>query len=732
MGQNQDRAGDGSESRRIAEVIAERLRDPARREVLKTGAGIAVSLVAGSSTLLAGCGSGGADGGSPAPTPPTGTPGTVSGRPTSLRFTAVPKGLDDSVVVPAGYAADVLLRAGDPLVSSTSEYRNDGTDTAASFQSRFGDGADGVQFFGLGSNGRFNASVSDRALIAVNHELLSENFLHPTGPTVAGGVRTVPSEVQKEFRALGVSIVEIARSGNTWTYRKDSTFGRRIDAVTDMAIAGPAGSSPYMVTKYSPDGSRTRGTVSNCAHGYTPWGTYLACEENWQSYFRRFSGADNPNRSAKEITSLARYGVDGAGQFLWATVTPDTAEDLYGRWNAMVQGPTASQDYRNVPNTFGWVVEIDPFDPASTPRKRTALGRFGHEGAWPAQAQAGKPLVWYMGDDAQDEYIYKYVSTASWDPADAVLGLAAGDKYLSHGKLYVARFNADGTGSWLELSFGANGINPNNASYSFADQADVLVNARLAADVAGATRMDRPEWTAVDPLTGAVYVALTGSATRTLDNTDGANPRYYRDRPTSWGNPNGHILRWLETNGDSAATTFRWDIFLFGARSTADGVNVNISGLTAENDFSMPDSLFFSKSTNICWIHTDDTAYTDVSNCMTLAALPGYVGDGASRTVTNIDSAGRTRAVKTYACHPLGSRLKRFLVGPVQCEMTGFSESPDGKALFVNVQHPGVLTPAAALGNPAFYTSHWPDGGMARPRSATLVITRDDGGAIGV
>jgi secreted PhoX family phosphatase len=721
-----------SASPSIGEVIAERLRDPARREVLKTGAGIAVSLAAGSSTLLAGCGSGGADGAPPAPTPPTGTPGTVSGRPTSLRFNAVPKGLDDTVVLPAGYTATVLLRTGDPLVSSTSEYRNDGTDTAASFQSRFGDGADGVQFFGLGSNGRFNASVSDRALIAVNHELLTENFLHPTGPTVAGGVRTVPSEVQKEFRALGVSIVEIARSGNTWTYRKDSTFGRRIDAVTDMAIAGTAGSSPYMVTKYSPDGSRTRGTVSNCAHGYTPWGTYLTCEENWQSYFRRFSGTDNPNRSAKEITSLARYGVDGAGQFLWATVTPDTAEDLYGRWNAMVQGPTARQDYRNVPNTFGWVVEIDPFDPGSTPRKRTALGRFGHEGAWPAQAQAGKPLVWYMGDDAQNEYIYKYISTASWDPADAALGLAAGDKYLNNGKLYAARFNTDGTGSWLELNFGANGINPNNAAYSFADQADVLVNARLAADVAGATRMDRPEWTAVDPLTGAVYVSLTGNATRTLDSTDGANPRYYQDRLSSWGNPNGHILRWLETNGDSAATTFRWDIFLFGARSTADGVNVNISGLTAENDFSMPDSLFFSKTTTICWIHTDDTAYTDVSNCMTLAALPGYVGDGAARTVTNIDGAGRTRAVKTYACHPLGTRLKRFLVGPVQCEMTGFSESPDGKALFVNVQHPGVLTPAAALGNPAIYTSHWPDGGMARPRSATLVITRDDGGAIGV
>jgi secreted PhoX family phosphatase len=397
----------------------------------------------------------------------------------------------------------------------------------------------------------------------------------------------------------------------------------------------------------------------------------------------------------------------------------------------MALGSSASAYYRNVANTFGWVVEIDPFTPLSTPKKRTALGRFAHEGAWPARAQSGRPLVWYMGCDAQNEYIYKYVSSANWDPADVNGGMAAGDKYLDSGKLYVAKFSADGSGSWIELSLGRNGISSAYAPYPFADQADVLINARFAADAVGGTRMDRPEWAGVDPLTGAVYMTLTNNTSRTLSTVDAANPRYYKDRSQS-GNPNGHIIRWLESSDDPAAATFRWDIFLFGARANADSTNVNVSGLTAENDFSSPDSLYFSPATKICWIHTDDSAYTDVTNCMTLAALPGYVGDGKTRTITNSDASGSTKQVQTSASYPLGARLKRFLVGPVQCEMSGFAESPDGRALFVHVMHPGEGTPASSLGNPSAYTSHWPDGGSARPRSATVVITRSDGGQIGI
>jgi hypothetical protein len=608
-----------------------------------------------------------------------------------------------------------------------------GTDTAESFQSRFGDCGDGMHFFGIGSDGKFSSGVSDRAVLAVNHEYVIPTFLHANGPTVSDArVRTVPSEVQKEFHAQGVSFTEVNRAAdNSWSYRKDSSFNRRVDTATDMVLSGPAGTTPYMVTKYSPNGSRTRGTVSNCGHGHTPWGTYLTCEENWWSYFRRIAALDDPKRTTKELASFARYGVQGEGRELWATVTPDTADNAYGRWNAMVLGSGASADYRNVANTFGWVVEIDPFASLSTPRKRTALGRFAHEGAWPARAQSGKPLVWYMGCDAQNEYIYKYVSSANWDPADVNGGMAAGDKYLDSGKLYVAKFNADGSGNWLELSLGRNGISSAYAPYPFADQADVLINARFAADAAGGTRMDRPEWAGVDPLTGAVYMTLTNNASRTLSTVDAANPRYYKDRSQS-GNPNGHIIRWLESGDDPAAATFRWDIFLFGARANADGTNVNVSGLTAENDFSSPDSLYFSPATKICWIHTDDSAYTDVTNCMTLAALPGYVGDGTTRTIMNTDASGSTKQVQTSASYPLGARLKRFLVGPVQCEMSGFAESPDGRALFVHVMHPGEGTPASSLGTPSAYTSHWPDGGAARPRSATVVITRNDGGQIGV
>ena len=244
-----------------------------------------------------------------------------------------------------------------------------------------------------------------------------------------------------------------------------------------------------MVTKYSATGEKTRGTVNNCANGYTPWATYLTCEENWAGYFRRIAATDDPKRSAKEKASLARYGVAGTGRELWATLTPDTADNLYGRWNAEVVAAGATEDYRNVANTYGWVVEIDPFNATSTPKKRTALGRFGHEGSWLGPVTAGKPLVWYSGDDSRGEYIYKYVSTANWDPADATRGTAAGDKYLDDGKLYVAKFNADGTGGWIELKFGSDKINANSPNYAFADQADVLINARLAADAVGATKI---------------------------------------------------------------------------------------------------------------------------------------------------------------------------------------------------------------------------------------------------
>jgi uncharacterized protein len=245
--------------------------------------------------------------------------------------------------------------------------------------------------------------------------------------------------------------------------------------------------------------------------------------------------------------------------------------------------------------------------------------------------------------------------------------------------------------------------------------------------------MDRPEWATVDPLTGVVYVSCTNNtaAIRTLAATDAANPRHYNDPKNGnpqYGNPNGHIIRWQEASPEE--TTFTWDIFVFGAASDADPTNVNLSKLTADNDLSSPDGVWFSYATNILWIQTDDGAYTDVTNCMLLAALPGTVGDGRTATITNVDASAAMKQVTTKVGAELGIKMKRFLVGPVDCEITGMAESPDGKTLFVNIQHPGETTPIANLPTPL---STWPSmTAGARPRSATIVITKDDGGVIGL
>ncbi len=665
----------------------------------------------------------------------------VGPHPLKLNFAAVPKSLADVVTIPPDYSFDVLYRLGDPIAAGVADYLNDGTDDPASFERRAGDHHDGMSYFGLSHDGKRDENSSARGLLCVNHEAITAAFLHPTGQTVVDGARTVAGEVLREFFAHGVSVIKVVKKRGKkggWSYKQDSRFNHRIHTLTTMKLSGPAAETPYMITKFSPDGSKTRGTINNCANGATPWGTYLTCEENWARYFRRIAATDDPNRTAKELASFARYGVEGDGRELWATVSPDTEDDLYGRWNAMKLGTSAdgSDDYRNVANTYGWVVEIDPFNRKSIPKKRTTLGRFAHEGAWLGPAKKGQPLASYMGCDARNEYIYKYVSNRRWDPRDANEGMAAGDKYLDDGTLYVATFNADGTGEWRELSFGINNITPTNPAYAFADQADVVINTRLAADAAGATKMDRPEWAAVHPKNGEVYVTLTNTnaSSRPITNVDAANPRFYNDRKTTGedqlGNPNGHIIRLAEAHGKVDATSFTWDVFLFGARASADATNVNIAGLTDANDFSSPDSVWFSRANpGLLWIHTDDSAYTDVTNNMTLAAVPGEVGDGAPTTVNNVDGT-TTQAVDTYVGKDLGEeKLRRFLVGPKECEISGFAETPDGKTLFVNIQHPGEdTTPDFATGA---FGSHWPDSGLSRPRTATIAITKNDGGKVG-
>lgn len=675
---------------------------------------------------------------------------TVAVSPATLGFNAVPKSLADALTVPAGYTATVLYRLGDPLNANTPAYANNGTDTG--FSARAGDHHDGMSFFGLAATGTTpDANSSTRGVLVMNHENISEQYLHPNGVTLTNGVRPT-AEVVKEIECHGVSVVEVTRAATgAWSYVQASPLNRRVTPFTPMAFSGPVRGNPLLFTAYSPDGTAGRGTINNCANGMMPWNTYLTCEENWAGYFRRDAG-DNARRTAalgaRAVQAFTRYGLNTgsgdalrAGNYSWTTAAEATSgQTLIGKLNATTnasQPTTGTGDFRNEPNQYGWCVEIDPYDPASTPRKRTALGRMNHEGCWPGRVIAGVKPAFYMGDDAQNEYIYKFVSNTVWSAADATAAsrLAIGDKYLDAGTLYVAKFNADGSGEWIALVHGQNGLNASNPLYAFADQADVLTHCRLAGDAVGATKMDRPEWTAVNPATGEMYCTLTNNSSRAPAQVDAANPRSYIDRRVngtqSTGNANGHIVRLRERGDTTEATAFAWDVYAFGAGSDLDATNINLSSLDASNDFSSPDGLWFGRPSNasgqvtpVLWIQTDDGAFTDVTNCMMLAAMPGVVGDGGTRTITNTGTTATSTATTRIGKAP-GTTLRRFLVGPVGCEITGVDSTPDGRSLFVNIQHPGEN------GNPTNITSIWPaTTAGSRPRSATVVITKDDGGVV--
>lgn len=658
------------------------------------------------------------------------TPVDPNKKPEKLTFTAVAKNHNDIVTVPEGYEANVIYALGDSINPNFGEWDDNNIPSGPSFQFRSGDCHDGMHFFGLNnSTNRFDESVSAQGLLVMNHEYINQTFLHPKGPTKVNG-RRPEDEVIRETNAHGVSIVHIKKDAATQkvTIDKSSAFNRRITASTEMDFEGAAAGSGLLATRFSPTASKTRGTHNNCGNGYTPWGTYLTTEENFIGYFAR-STTDDALRTPEEIIALKRYGLKaGSGsRYGWETAIGQVeSQDLYDRWNADVKAAQATQDYRNGPNTFGWMVEIDPFDRRQNPVKRTSLGRFAHEDS-ACRAVVGQPLAFYMGDDSRGEYIYKFVSTAVWDAKDINGGYAVGDKYMNAGKLYVAKFNNDGSGQWIELAYGKNGLNESNTTYPFKSQADVVTFARLAADAVGATKMDRPEWCTVNPVNGEVYVTLTNNSNRGKDYaTDAANPRNYTDlyngTKEQKGNVNGHIIRFKETDDKTTAETFKWDIYLFGAEASMAS-NINLSGLTDNNDLSSPDGMWFDPR-GVLWIQTDDGAYTDVTNCMMLAALPGQIGDGAPATTSN----GQQTLVGAKVTD---STLRRFLVGPKQCEITGIAMTPDYKAIFINVQHPGE--DSASYSTPE---SNWPatqkdpSNKTARPRSATVVITRKDGGVI--
>ena len=740
-----DNSSGNPQSKHFNTVLNEAMADPSRRQILRGGLGLGALSFLG----LAGC-AGGTDA----------TPAQA------LNFSAVPLNQTyDGVSVPSGYKVQVLYKLGDPINATTAAYLNNGTETSASFDYRAGDHHDGMYYFGMGSNNKWDESVSAKGLLCINHEAITPLFLHSSGPslsaTPAGSqkfssyksiTRTSIDEVQKEFRLHGVSVVEVNKNvDGTFAVNTSSSFNRRITTLTDMDISGPLKAKDLLKTKYSPTGVKTRGTVNNCASGYTPWGTYLTCEENWAGYFKR---SNTTNKSANDKASEARYGfsstdADNFGREGWTQV--GSGADDYARWDITITGATATDDYRNAAYTYGFNVEIDPFSPSSTPKKRTAMGRFAHEGAWVAPVTVGKPVVFYMGCDSEDEYIYKFVSTALWDAADINGGLAAGDKYLDAGKLYVAKFNSNFTGEWLELTTGLSGTQAvGSETFTFSDIAvDPYLNTRIAADKKGATQMDRPEWGAVNPANGEVYFTLTNARSkRPVLETDAANPRSYTDNSSGTGNTagnwNGHIIRWRENSSNPAATTFDWDIYVFGAETDdLNNANVNLSGLTADNFLSSPDGLWFSEKTGIMYIQTDDGQFTSEANgsgstCMLLAAIPGQVGDGSSVSVVN-SVAGVSQTVTTRVGKV--GQLKRLLTGPIDCEITGITETHDGKALFINIQHPGENTTFGNLSTP---NSSWPysstgNGNPAsastaksgRPRSATIVLTREDGGVIG-
>ncbi|MBX3726387.1 MAG: PhoX family phosphatase [Xanthomonadales bacterium] len=647
----------GNPTAPFQEILARML---SRRELLR-GAGLGLAgLAAGS--LLPGCSaaSGPVD---------RGARSATAGK---LGFRPVPVSTADTVVVPPGYSARVLYAWGDPI-SDGPAFRQDATNPAADQALQAGMHHDGMHFFPLP---RGSASA-DHGLLVLNHEYIAPGLLHPDG-----GHRHDPfgydrEKLDKELAAHGVSVIEVRRDeAGEWHVVRPSALARRITAATPMALAGPAAGHPLMRTSEDPAGRTVLGTFNNCAHGVTPWGTYLTCEENFHGHFDVPDGhvPDRPER-------YRRYRLVGAGYLRlgWSSLLPrfDVAREP------------------NEPHRHGWVVEIDPFDPDSTPVKRTALGRFAHESATCVLGPDGTVAV-YSGDDERFEYAYKFVASRRYDPTDP----ASGRGLLDEGTLYVARFHEDGSGDWLPLVHGQGPLTPENG---FADQAEVLVFARNAADALGATPMDRPEWIAANPRTRELYLSLTMNELRGAPGqpaADAANPRA--------ANPFGHILRWREDGDHPGAPRFRWDILALAGEPAGDGSGV------PRDAFANPDGLWMDDR-EVLWIQTDIPERN-----LRAGAFAGFGNN------------------MMLACDPDTGEIRRFLTGPVGCEVTGLSMTPDLRTFFVNIQHPGeVPGDLAALGlrtGPASPTavSAWPDGPAAgRPRSATVVITRDDGGVIG-
>ncbi|MFN0315414.1 MAG: PhoX family protein [Burkholderiales bacterium] len=588
-----------------------------------------------------------------------------------LGFEGIPVSTADSVVVPPGYTAKVLIAWGDP-VSSGPAFKQDASNSAAEQAQQWGMHNDGVVYFPI--NG------SARGLLVQNNEYTDDGLLFTDGIANWNQEKT-----NKCLNAHGVSVIEVTKQrGGRWRVVRPSRYARRITGMTPIAIGGPAAGDNRLKTSADPLGKSVLGTLNNCAMGFTPWGTYLACEENFNGYFQKTLA----NRTAMEL----RYGIAPFSSGFRLHTTDS-------RFNADTEP--------NEPNRFGWVVEIDPFNPSSTPVKRTALGRLKHEGAWVQETKEGRVVV-YMGDDERNEYIYRYVSNLPWRKARK-----RGINPLDDGVLYVAKFH-ETYGEWLPLT----PDNPKLANWSLND---ILINTRAAADAVGATMMDRPEWIDTFPESLTAIATLTNNNRRGTWNTsrpltepvanaaDGSTGAGLARPATDFANPRpinnyGHIIRWYYRN-DWTENTFGWDIFAL----CGDPANAAHGSTVNGDKYGSPDGIYVAPSGRL-WIQTDVSTATINSGV--------YAGFGNNQML---------------CADPATKETKRFLVGPSQCEITGVFLTPDETAMFVGIQHPGERRDDAPANpaNPKEFSS-WPDGNAGgRPRSSCLVITKDDGGAIG-
>ncbi|GAA0368811.1 PhoX family phosphatase [Bowmanella denitrificans] len=569
----------------------------------------------------------------------------------TLTFKELPHALDAHFTVAQGYNAQVLVSWGDPLFADAPRF--DPANQTEQHQLRqFGYNNDFIGFVPL----PMGSDSSEHGLLVVNHEYCRSGMMFPGSPDE---LQLSEEQIKVNIAAHGLSVVEIKKhSSGQWQLVLDSAYNRRITPNTPMQMTGPAAGSQRLHSQYSTDGVKTRGTYGNCAGGVTPWGTILTGEENVDNFF----GGDFSQSG--EVENYQRFGMQEVFHTSWGL--------LDKRWD-MRENPSE-------PLHVGWVVEIDPYDPHSVPKKRTTLGRYKHEGANVFINRDGR-VVAYSGDDQQFEYLYRFISKERYQPDNRKANLSL----LDEGTLYCARFADNGSMQWLPLVFGQGPLTTENG---FQSQADVLLDCRKAADLLGATPMDRPEDVEVNPVTGQVYVMLTNNSRRTEAQTDGPNPRAK--------NLAGQVLELTPPQGDHSADSFSWDLLLVAGRKGDAGTHYH-ANISDNGWLACPDNCAFDNLGNL-WIATD-------------GAEAFGVADGVWAT----EVTGENRAL-----------TKRFLRTPMGAELCGPFFTPDAQNFFCSVQHPGD---GSSYDNPK---TRWPDfRDDMPPRPSVMVITKQGGGRIG-